>query len=152
MIALLQRVTEARVVVEKNVIASIGPGLLVLLGVQQGDTDTEVDQLAAKVLNFRIFADAAGRMNRSVVDCGGSLLVVPQFTLAADTRKGTRPGFSTAAAPEQGRVLFERFVAFAAARHPHVGRGQFGAHMAVTLTNDGPATFWLDVPPAAGTQ
>lgn len=152
MIALLQRVTEAHVSVEKHIIASIGPGLLVLLGVQKGDTDTEVDELAAKVLNFRIFADEAGRMNRSVLDCEGSLLVVPQFTLAADTRKGTRPGFSTAADPEQGRVLFDRFVKLVAARIHQVGSGRFGAHMAVTLTNDGPATFWLEAPPAAGTR
>ena len=147
MIALLQRVTEASVRVDGVVAGAIGPGLVVLLGVAATDRETEAERLVERVLGYRVFDDAAGRMNRSVLDAGGSLLVVPQFTLAAQTRKGTRPGFSTAAGPEQGRRLYEHFVATAraGAAAPPMATGRFGAHMQLSLVNDGPATFWLEV-------
>ena len=147
MIALLQRVTEASVRVDGEVAGAIGPGLVVLLGVAADDRETEAERLVERVLGYRVFDDDAGRMNRSVRDAGGALLVVAQFTLAAQTRKGTRPGFSTAASPELGRRLYEHFVA--TARHgaaaPPVATGRFGAHMQLSLVNDGPATFWLEV-------
>jgi D-aminoacyl-tRNA deacylase len=139
MIGLLQRVTEARVTVD---------GLLVLVGVQAGDTATQGERLLERLLTYRVFPDADGRMNRSLLDTAGGLLLVPQFTLAADTGKGTRPGFSTAAPPDSGRERFDALVALAEARH--VGRvqtGRFGANMQVALVNDGPVTFWLSVPP-----
>ncbi len=143
MIALLQRVSAARVEVDDAVIGEIGRGLLVLLGVEAGDTAADGEHLIERLLNYRVFADDAGRMNRSLRDIDGGLLLVPQFTLAADTRKGLRPGFSTAARPELGRELFDHALAFAGARHAQVGQGRFGADMQVTLTNDGPVTFWL---------
>jgi D-tyrosyl-tRNA(Tyr) deacylase len=145
MIALLQRVTEAAVSVDGQLHARIGPGLLVLVGVQQGDGGGEATRLAARVLEYRVFADAAGRMNRSLRDVRGGLLLVPQFTLAADTGSGTRPGFSTAAPPALARELFEALVAAARAAHEPVETGIFGAHMHVSLVNDGPVTFWLEV-------
>ena len=149
MIGLLQRVSAGEVVIEGRVVGAIGVGLLVLLGVEAGDTEAEADRLLGRLLDYRVFADAEGRMNLSLRDVGGGLLLVPQFTLAADTRKGLRPGFSTAAAPEQGRRLFEHVVASAHALHAPVAQGEFGADMKVTLTNDGPVTFWLQVRPPA---
>jgi D-tyrosyl-tRNA(Tyr) deacylase len=150
MIALLQRVTGARVRVEGEVIGEIDAGLLVFLAVVAGDTEREADRLLERVLRYRVFPDAAGRMNRSLSDIGGGLLVVSQFTLAADTRKGLRPSFSRAAAPETGRRLYERFVSRARVLHGACATGRFGAHMEVELVNDGPVTFWLEVPPNAG--
>ena len=145
MIALLQRVSAARVVVEGRVIAAIDRGLLVMLGVEAADTAREADRLLERLLDYRVFADAGGKMNLSLRDVGGGLLLVPQFTLAADTRKGLRPGFSTAAPPETGRLLFDHVLAEARRRHAPVAQGEFGADMKVTLTNDGPVTFWLQV-------
>jgi len=151
MIGLLQRVTEARVTVAGEAIAAIGPGLLVLVGVERHDGEAQADRLLERVLTYRVFPDEEGRMNRSLADTGSGLLLVPQFTLAADTRKGTRPGFSSAAAPEDGERLFGYLVARAAAGHGEVASGRFGADMQVGLTNDGPVTFWLQVrPPEAG--
>lgn len=147
MIALLQRVTEARVVVEGNCVGAIEAGLLVLLCAEKGDTEHQADALLSKLLGYRVFADAAGKMNRSVTDVGGALLLVPQFTLAADTNSGTRPSFTPAAAPADGRRLFEHVVRQARGRHGKVETGQFGADMKVSLTNDGPVTFWLQVAP-----
>ena len=147
MIALIQRVTEARVRVAGETVGAIGPGILALVGVERGDGDTEAERLAERVLGYRIFPDAEGRMNRSLVDMGGALLAVPQFTLVADTKKGSRPSFSSGAAPEEGRRLFERFVA-CARRKAHVETGRFGAEMRVGLVNDGPVTFWLQARPA----
>lgn len=147
MIALLQRVTQAQVSVGGTVIGGIGMGLMVLVGVQRGDGETESVRLLERLLSYRIFADEAGRMNRSVLDVQGGLLLVPQFTLAADTRSGTRPGFSTAAAPEEGRRWFEHFLSAARRQPLQVEAGQFGADMQVSLTNDGPVTFWLEVRP-----
>lgn len=147
MIALLQRVSEARVQVEGRVIGEIGAGLLVLLGVERGDSESEADRLLARLLGYRVFADDAGRMNLSLRDTGGGLLLVPQFTLAADTRSGTRPGFSTAADPATGRRLFEHVAAAARRAHPLVATGEFGADMQVALINNGPVTFWLQTAP-----
>jgi D-aminoacyl-tRNA deacylase len=143
MIALLQRVTHASVVVDGNTIGAINAGLLVLVCAERGDTEKESDALLEKLLMYRIFSDDAGKMNRSVKDVEGGLLLVPQFTLAADTRSGTRPSFTPAAAPEDGKRLFDYFVMQARAKHTLVQTGQFGAHMQVSLTNDGPVTFWL---------
>jgi D-tyrosyl-tRNA(Tyr) deacylase len=143
MIALLQRVTHASVVVDGNTIGAINTGLLVLVCAERGDTEKESDALLEKLLMYRIFSDDAGKMNRSVKDVEGGLLLVPQFTLAADTRSGTRPSFTPAAAPEDGKRLFDYFVMQARAKHTLVQTGQFGAHMQVSLTNDGPVTFWL---------
>jgi D-aminoacyl-tRNA deacylase len=150
MIALLQRVIEAAVRVDGQVVGAIGPGLVVLLGVAPADREAQAERLVERVLGYRIFDDAAGRMNRSVLDAGGALLVVPQFTLAADTGKGSRPSFSTAAGPEQGRRLYEHFITVARAgtSTASVATGRFGAHMQLSLVNDGPATFWLEVRPA----
>lgn len=145
MIALLQRVHRAGVSIEGIERARIGPGLLIFLGVERNDTAMQAERLLERVLTYRVFADAQGRMNRNVQDCGGGLLVVPQFTLAADTRSGTRPGFSTAASPEDGRRLFEYFLAAAVQGHAPVQSGVFGADMQVELVNDGPVTFWLQV-------
>jgi D-tyrosyl-tRNA(Tyr) deacylase len=146
MIGLLQRVTQASVTVAGATIGAIGPGLLVLVGVQAGDTAAQGERLLERLVTYRVFADDTGRMNRSLEETGGSLLLVPQFTLAADTHKGTRPGFSPAAAPEQGRERFAALVALAQARLPgRVATGQFGADMQVALVNDGPVTFWLEV-------
>ncbi len=141
--AVLQRVREARVEVSGVVIGQIGQGLLVLLCAEQGDTDAVADRLLAKVLKLRIFADEAGKLNRSVQDVGGGLLVVSQFTLAADVSGGNRPSFTGAAAPEEGRRLYEYFVAKARAAHPVVQTGQFAADMQVHLVNDGPVTVPL---------
>ncbi|HET9735432.1 MAG TPA: D-aminoacyl-tRNA deacylase [Burkholderiales bacterium] len=147
MIALIQRVAEARVRVGGETACSIGRGVLALVGVERGDGEREAERLAGRVLGYRIFPDAEGRMNRSLADIGGGLLLVPQFTLAADTKSGTRAGFSTAAAPEEGRRLFERFVQLCRDRHPLVATGRFGADMQVSLVNDGPVTFWLQAAP-----
>ncbi|MBM3343069.1 MAG: D-tyrosyl-tRNA(Tyr) deacylase [Betaproteobacteria bacterium] len=149
MIGLLQRVSEARVAVDNVTLGAIERGLLVLVGVQAGDTETEAERLLERLLGYRVFPDAAGKMNLSLRDIGGGLLLVPQFTLAADTQKGARPGFSSAAPPAQGRRLFEYMLAAARAAYAPVASGCFGADMQVSLTNDGPVTFWLQVKPAA---
>ena len=141
MITVLQRVSEASVRVDGEVIGQIGQGLLVLLCAEQGDTDAVADKLLAKILKLRIFADDAGKMNRSVQDVGGGLLVVSQFTLAADVAGGNRPSFTQAAKPDEGRRLYEHFVAQARAAHPVVQTGQFAADMKVSLVNDGPVTL-----------
>ena len=141
MITVLQRVSEASVRVDGETIGQIGHGLLVLLCAEQGDTDAVADKLLAKILKLRIFADEAGKMNRSVQDVGGGLLVVSQFTLAADVAGGNRPSFTQAAAPDEGRRLYEHFVAKAQVAHPVVQTGQFAADMKVTLVNDGPITI-----------
>ena len=141
MITVLQRVSEASVRVDGEVIGQIGPGLLVLLCAEQGDTEAVADKLLAKVLKLRIFSDDAGKMNRSVQDVGGGLLVVSQFTLAADVAGGNRPSFTQAARPDEGRRLYEHFVAQARAAHPVVQTGRFAADMKVALVNDGPITI-----------
>jgi D-tyrosyl-tRNA(Tyr) deacylase len=148
MIALLQRVTQASVVVDGQSIGAIGPGLMVLVCAERGDTERQADLLLTKLLGYRVFADEAGKMNRSVTDVAGGLLLVPQFTLAADTKSGTRPSFTPAAAPADGQRLFDHVVRQARARHAIVETGRFGADMQVSLTNDGPVTFWLQVDPA----
>jgi D-tyrosyl-tRNA(Tyr) deacylase len=147
MIALLQRALHARVEVEGDTVGAIGPGLMVLVCAERGDTEQEADALLTKLLGYRVFSDDAGKMNRSVIDVAGGLLLVPQFTLAADTKSGTRPSFTPAAKPEDGRRLFDHFAATARKRHAMVETGRFGADMQVTLTNDGPVTFWLQVKP-----
>ncbi|WP_028102298.1 D-aminoacyl-tRNA deacylase [Pseudoduganella violaceinigra] len=147
MIGLLQRVTSAKVVVDGETTGAIDGGLMVLVCAEKGDTEKEADQLLAKLLSYRVFSDDAGKMNKSVTDVAGGLLLVPQFTLAADTNSGTRPSFSPAAAPADGKRLFDYFVAQARSKHPVVGTGVFGADMKVSLTNDGPVTFWLQVGP-----
>ena len=152
MIALIQRVTEARVEVDGGVVGAIGRGILALVGVERGDGEAQAGRLVEKVLGYRIFTDAAGKMNLSLLDIGGELLAVPQFTLAADTRKGTRAGFSTAASPEEGRQLFDRFVFLSSQKQIHVKTGRFGADMKVSLVNDGPVTFWLQVSPPSVKQ
>ena len=144
MIALLQRVSQARVEVGGKVVGSIGPGLLALIGVRPEDDEPAASRLLTRLLQYRVFADDLGKMNLSLTQVRGGLLLVPQFTLAADTAKGLRPGFSTAAPPEQGRRLFEHVVKAARERHGHVETGVFGAHMQVSLTNDGPVTIWLE--------
>jgi D-tyrosyl-tRNA(Tyr) deacylase len=144
MIGLLQRVMEARVDVAGERVASIGRGLLVLVGVRPADDEASALRLLSRLLQYRVFSDEAGKMNLSVTQTQGSLLLVPQFTLAAETHKGLRPGFSTAAPPDQGRRLFDALVQAARAQHGHVETGVFGAHMQVSLTNDGPVTFWLE--------
>jgi D-tyrosyl-tRNA(Tyr) deacylase len=148
MIGLLQRVARASVAVDGAVVGEIGAGLLVLLGVQRGDTEREADRLLERIATYRVFEDPDGRMNLSLADTGGALLVVSQFTLAAETRTGTRPGFSTAAPPAEGERLYLHFVACARRRIGSVATGRFGARMQVTLINDGPVTFWLEVSPA----
>jgi D-aminoacyl-tRNA deacylase len=147
MIGLLQRVSSASVNIDGQVIGRIDQGLLVLVGVQRGDTEREADRLLERLLTYRVFSDDQGRMNRSLVDVAGGLLLVSQFTLAADTRKGTRPGFTPAAEPELGRRLFEYITTRARERHSVVESGVFGANMQVSLVNDGPVTFWLEVAP-----
>ncbi|MFC3630673.1 D-aminoacyl-tRNA deacylase [Paracoccus angustae] len=142
--ALVQRVTEAAVDVDGTVVGRTGPGLLVLVCAMGGDDDAAADKLALRVAKLRIFRDDGGRMNRSLLDAGGAALVVSQFTLAADTRTGNRPGFSAAATPEEGRRLYERFAASLAAQGIAVQTGSFGADMKVRLVNDGPVTIWLD--------
>lgn len=145
MIGLLQRVRQARVDVDDKTVAAIGRGLLVFVGVAHGDEEPAADRLLERVLGYRAFPDAAGKMNLSLRDIGGGLLLVPQFTLAADTGKGLRPSFTPAAAPAQGRRLFDYLSDRARSRHARVATGVFGADMQVTLTNDGPVTFWLEV-------
>jgi len=147
MIGLLQRVSEASVRVDGERIGAIEAGLMVLVCAEKGDTEREADALLNKLLGYRVFSDEAGKMNRSVTDTRGGLLLVPQFTLAADTRSGTRPSFSPAAAPEDGRRLFDYFVRQARERHGIVETGKFGADMKVGLVNDGPVTFWLQIDP-----
>ena len=145
MIGLLQRVTEAHVEVDGSRIGSIGPGLLVLACAERGDSEIEANRLVERLLTYRVFADVDGRMNLSLRDVGGALLLVPQFTLAADTSKGARPSFTPAASPDDGRRLFEHMLACARASHSPVASGEFGAHMRVSLVNDGPVTIWLQV-------
>lgn len=148
MLALLQRVARARVVIDGETVGEIGAGLLALVCAERGDGKAEADKLLAKMLKLRIFADEAGRMNRSLQDVGGGLLVVSQFTLAADTAGGNRPSFTNAAAPDEGRALYEHFVAQAQAAHATVASGRFGAMMQVELVNDGPVTIPLRIAPA----
>lgn len=144
MLSLLQRVTQASVSVGDQIVGQIGPGLLVLVGVERGDDEAALARMAERLLGYRVFADDAGRMNRSLRDTGGGLLLVSQFTLAADTRSGMRPGFSTAAAPAEAERLFNRLVAICREKHAGgVETGRFGAHMVVSLVNDGPVTFLL---------
>jgi len=147
-IALIQRVAEASVSVGGETVGAIGKGVLALVGVERGDGEAQAARLAQKVLAYRIFPDAAGKMNLSLADIGGGLLAVPQFTLVADTNSGLRPGFSTGASPEQGVQFFDRFV-FHAGKGVNVKTGRFGAHMRVSLVNDGPVTFWLQVAPGS---
>lgn len=147
MIGLLQRVADARVEVGGEIVGEIGPGLLVLVGVERRDGEREADRLLDRLLGYRVFADPEGKMNRSVRDIDGGLLLVPQFTLAADTHKGMRPSFTPAAAPADGERLFDYLVEQARQRHAPVATGRFGAHMRVSLINDGPVTFWLRVAP-----
>ncbi|HEY5558489.1 MAG TPA: D-aminoacyl-tRNA deacylase [Steroidobacteraceae bacterium] len=146
MIGLLQRVTGASIEVDGREIARIGAGLLVLAAVERGDDEATAERLLDRILNYRVFDDAAGRMNLSVTDAGGAILLVPQFTLAADTGKGLRPGFSRAAEPAEAGRLFGHLARRARERLPGAQSGQFGAHMRVSLVNDGPVTFWLRVP------
>lgn len=144
MIGLLQRVTEARVGVENETVAAIGAGLLVFVAVERGDEAGDVLRLAERILTYRVFSDGAGRMNLSLLDTRLDLLLVPQFTLAADTRKGTRASFARAAAPDLGRRFFDQMLAACRERLPVVASGRFGAAMQVSLINDGPVTFWLE--------
>jgi D-aminoacyl-tRNA deacylase len=144
MIGLLQRVSGAEVRVDDASIAAIGPGLLVLVGIRPTDDEASAKRLLTRLLLYRIFPDEAGKMNLSLTRVKGELLLVPQFTLAADTARGLRPGFSTAAPPEQGRRLFDALIQAARAEHKAVQTGSFGAHMQVSLTNDGPVTIWLE--------
>ncbi|MBN2886353.1 MAG: D-tyrosyl-tRNA(Tyr) deacylase [Chromatiaceae bacterium] len=144
MIGLLQRVSAASVEVEGELIGAIGRGLLVLVGVQPEDTPARAERLLERLLGYRVFPDAEERMNLCLRDISGGLLLVPQFTLAADTRKGRRPSFTSAAPPEQGRALFEHLVGCAGALHPEVACGRFGAEMRVALVNEGPVTFWIE--------
>lgn len=146
MIALIQRVQSARVDVDNETVGAIGPGLLALVAVQPGDDEPRTKRMLERLLGYRVFADEQGRMNRSLADTGGELLLVSQFTLAADTRSGMRPSFTRAATPEEGRRWFDRLVELARAAHPRVEIGRFGAHMKVHLVNDGPVTFWLETP------
>ena len=143
MIGLIQRVSEAGVKVEGELVGQIGRGLLVLVGVEKHDNEASANRLLERILTYRVFPDETGKMNLSLADIEGALLLVPQFTLAADTKKGTRPGFSSAASPELGAELFEYFVTIARERHATVETGVFGADMKVNLVNDGPVTFWL---------
>lgn len=144
MLALIQRVSRAQVTVDDQVVGAIGPGLLALVGVEPGDTGAQIQRLAQRMLGYRVFADPAGRMNRSLADTGGGLLLVSQFTLAADTSSGMRPGFSSAAPPAEAEQAFNQLVAICRQQHaPGVETGRFGAHMVVDLVNDGPVTFLL---------
>lgn len=149
MIGLLQRVSTAQAAVAGEIVGAIDTGLLVLIGVERGDGEAQVERLLERLLNYRMFADAEGRMNQSLRDIGGGLLLVPQFTLATDTRKGMRPSFTLAAPPADGERLFHALAALARQRHAPVATGRFGAHMQVSLINDGPVTFWLRVAPDA---
>lgn len=147
MIGLLQRVTQAQVVVGNRTVGRIGAGLMVLVCAERGDSEAQADRLLERLLSYRVFSDAEGRMNLSLRDVGGAMLLVPQFTLAADTRKGNRPSFTPAAAPEEGRRLFDYLLTGARRVHSPVESGEFGADMQVSLTNDGPVTIWLEVAP-----
>lgn len=147
MIGLLQRVTEASVKVDGEVVGAIGTGLLVLVGVERGDGEAQAERLLERLLGYRVFADGEGKMNLSLRDTGGALLLVPQFTLPADTRKGTRPSFTPAASPGEGKRLFDYLLETARRRHSDVASGRFATDMQVALVNDGPVTFWLQVPP-----
>jgi D-tyrosyl-tRNA(Tyr) deacylase len=147
MISVIQRVTQAEVGVAGICVGKIGRGILALVAVERGDAEAQAERLAERILGYRIFPDADGKMNLSAADIGGELLLVSQFTLAADTRKGTRPSFTPAAPPEEGRRLFDYFVEAVRKQHPHIATGQFGADMQVSLINDGPVTFTLRVPP-----
>jgi len=144
-IALIQRVREARVQVAGLTVGAIHRGILALVGVEKGDTEREAERLAERVIGYRVFADDGGKMNRSLAEVRGGLLIVPQFTLAADTQSGARPSFSSAAPPAVGEKLYLRFVELARARHALVETGTFAADMQVSLVNDGPVTFWLQV-------
>lgn len=144
MIALIQRVSSAQVDVDGEIVGAIGPGLLALVAVEPGDDEARIQRMAERLLGYRVFSDADGKMNLSLAETGGGLLLVSQFTLAADTRKGMRPGFSTAASPELARRGFDRLLAICRERHPTVESGRFGAHMRITLVNDGPVTFRLE--------
>lgn len=144
MIALIQRVTQAAVAIDDKTVAAIGPGILALVAAEPDDAPAQAERLAERVLGYRIFADESGRMNHGALETGRAVLAVPQFTLAADTRRGNRPGFSTACPPERAKGLFDIFVDALKARHPeHIEQGVFGADMQVSLLNDGPVTFWL---------
>ncbi len=144
MIALIQRVSHASVVIDKQKVGEIDRGILALIGVQKSDSTAQVERLLERILSYRIFPDEEGRMNRSLSDIKGGLLLVPQFTLAADTKKGTRPGFSPAAAPELGEKLFLELIEQAKRQHHDLHSGIFGADMKISLCNDGPVTFWLE--------
>ncbi|MEO8999641.1 MAG: D-aminoacyl-tRNA deacylase [Rhodanobacter sp.] len=144
MIALIQRVVSASVIVSDETVGTIGPGLLALVAVQPDDGEIQTKRMLERLLGYRVFADDHGKMNRSLTDTGGGLLLVSQFTLAADTRSGMRPSFTSAAAPEHGRRWFDRLLELARIAHPGVETGRFGAHMVIRLVNDGPVTFWLD--------
>lgn len=148
MIGLLQRVSSAQVSINNKIVAKIGTGLLVLIGIEKGDTRQQADRLLDKILAYRIFPDKEGKMNLSLTELNHGLLLVPQFTLAADTKKGMRPSFSSAATPKLGEKLFEYLLSCARQKHTIVDSGQFGMDMQVSLTNDGPVTFWLQIPPA----
>lgn len=148
MIALIQRVAEAAVHVNGNVVGEISAGMLALVGVEKGDGEQQADRLLERVLAYRIFPDGEGRMNLDLAQAGGGLLLVSQFTLAANTRKGNRASFTSAAPPAEGERLFDYFVERARERLPGTQTGKFGADMQVHLVNDGPVTFWLQVPPA----
>ena len=147
MIALIQRVSQAAVTVAGETVGEIGSGLLALVAVQADDSEAQAVRLLERLLGYRVFPDEAGRMNLSLAETSGGLLLVPQFTLAADTKKGMRPSFGPAAAPEQGEALFGHLLTLARAAHPTVATGRFGAHMQVSLVNDGPVTFWLEASP-----
>lgn len=149
MIALLQRVSEASVVVNGNVVGEVDRGILAMIGIERGDSEKQADRLLQRMLAYRIFPDAADRMNLDIREAGGGLLLVPQFTLAADTNRGNRPSFTPAAPPAEGKRLFEYLVGRADGVLENVQRGVFGADMKVRLLNDGPVTFWLQVPPTA---
>lgn len=146
MVGLLQRVTGAKVAIDNNTVGEIGPGLLVLVGIERADGEAQGLRLVERLLGFRVFADVTGKMNRSVQDIEGGLLLVPNFTLVADTAKGTRASFTPAASPDVGERLFDHVVACAREQHQPVDSGRFGADMQVALVNDGPVTFWLRVP------
>lgn len=152
MIGLLQRVSQAEIHIDRRLRAKIDHGLLVFIGVERGDGEGEAERLLTRLLTYRVFADDQGRMNRSLKDMRGALMLVPQFTLPADTHKGTRPSFSSSASPTLAEALFEYLVRAAKARHEPVETGSFGADMQVSLINDGPVTFWLQVPPQAGSN
>jgi D-tyrosyl-tRNA(Tyr) deacylase len=147
-IALIQRVADASVSVDGETVGQIGKGILALVGIERGDGDTEAARLAERVLGYRIFPDDEGKMNRSLLEIEGKLLAVPQFTLVADTKKGSRPSFSSGASPGEGKRLFYQFVEYASHK-TRVETGRFGADMRVSLVNDGPVTFWLQVRPGS---